>query len=270
MHRPLLWIWAFVLLSCGEIPKKENRNDDQTAEDSPVSDTRYPQALEKVFQVHGGLDTWKQQRYLSYEIPKDSGVERHHINLYSREDLVETDTYKMGYDGKDVWIWDPGQQYKGDPVFYHNLMFYFYAMPFVLADPGIQYFEIEPLAFNGKEYPGIGIRYYDGVGTSPKDEYFLHYDPQSYEMAWLGYTVTYRTGVPSEDVHWIRYDDWISVSGLRLPGSMTWYSAEDGLPVSERNTVKFQEIVLSETPADPSVFAMPEGGEKREPAKAGE
>ncbi|GGD57486.1 DUF6503 family protein [Muriicola marianensis] len=267
MYKTIFWILGFLLINCKQAPKEETSIVEKTSDEVKVETARYPKALDGVFQAHGGLDLWKRQRYLSYEIPKNSGIEKHHIDLYSRKDLIETDTYSMGYDGKEVWLRDPDGAYKGDPVFYHNLMFYFYAMPFVLADPGIEYFETEPLTFNGKSYPGIGIRYEDEVGTSPEDEYFLYYDPDSNSMSWLGYTVTYRTGKPSDDVHFIRYDDWISVSGLRLPGSMTWYEVEDGWPSVARNTVEFQQVVLSGTQEDPSMFAMPEGAVIRKPVQ---
>ena len=261
---------AKVLLSCREAPKEEPNAENSVSENAESAEPRFTNALQQVFQAHGGLESWRQQRYLAYEIPKGSAVEKHHIDLNTRMDLIETEDYQMGFDGDEVWIRDPQRQYKGDPVFYHNLMFYFYAMPFVLADPGIVYFEIKPLVYGGKSYPGIGIRYKDGIGTSPEDEYFLYYDADSFEMAWLGYTVTYRTGKPSDDVHWIRYDNWVPVSGLRLPASMTWYTLEDGVPSSSENTLRFEQVALSDIQADPSMFAMPEGGEVREAVRNGQ
>ena len=63
--------------------------------------------------------------------------------------------------------------YEGNPKFYYNLMFYFYAMPFILADDGIKYTDAEPLVFEGKSYPGIKISYEAGVGESPEDEYVI-------------------------------------------------------------------------------------------------
>jgi len=76
----------------------------------------------------------------------------------------------------------------GNPEFYYNVMFYFYAMPFVLADDGIIYGDIAPLEFEGTAYPGISISYKEGVGSSSKDEYFIYYNPETYQMAikWLG------------------------------------------------------------------------------------
>ena len=51
---------------------------------------------------------------------------------------------------------------KGIPKFYYNLMFYFYAMPFILADDGIVYEDVKPLDIEGKSYPGIKISYESG------------------------------------------------------------------------------------------------------------
>jgi hypothetical protein len=173
--------------------------------------------------------------------------------------------YTMGYDGENVWILDPEGVYKGDPVFYHNLMFYFYAMPFVLADDGIRYFDTAPLIYEGREYPGLGISYNDGVGTSPEDEYYIHFEPDTHKMAWLGYTVTYRTGKKSDDIHWIRYDDWTDIDGLLLPKSITWHEVVDGKLSGPGNTVNFEEIKLSKSPVDEDIFEKPQGAEIRLP-----
>ncbi|MGB5378971.1 DUF6503 family protein [Muriicola sp.] len=266
-QRIILFLLCVVFARCRDGVKAPENEAVAVENEITLESGTYPPQLQKVFEVHGGLDLWKQQRTLSYEIPKKSGIEIHTIDLYSREDIIEASDYRMGFDGKDVWLLDPFGAYQGDPVFYHNLMFYFYAMPFVLADDGIEYFETEPLVYEGKEYPGIGIRYQNGVGTSPEDEYYLHYDPDTYQMAWLGYTVTYRTGERSDDVHWIRYDDWTNLEGIVLPKSITWHLVEEGKIGKARNTVIFENIALSKEAKDKDVFAKPEAAEVRLPVQ---
>ena len=59
----------------------------------------------------------------------------------------------MGFDGKNFWLADEKESYKGDPIFYHNLMFYFYSMPFVLSDKGLRYYDTEDLIFEEKRTP---------------------------------------------------------------------------------------------------------------------
>ncbi|MCR9264748.1 MAG: DUF4292 domain-containing protein [Flavobacteriaceae bacterium] len=240
-------------------------NDKQEAAQGSVPEkltedtSNYPNAMMQVFDAHGGLELWKQQRTLSFGIPHSDNPETHTVDLWSRRDRVDSKGVSMGFDGTEIWLLDPESTYKGDAAFYHNLMFYFYAMPFVLADDGIVYNEADALAFEGKEYPGVRIAYESGVGVSSKDEYYIHFDPDTYQMAWLGYTVTYRTGEKSDNVKWIRYDDWQTVNGLVLPKSITWYNYEGNTILDPKSTVVFTDVALGTTPKPKEFYAKPEG-----------
>ena len=185
MKNTLITSLTLLLIACQEQPKKQEAPSQADSTEQIEARTEYPELLQKVFNAHGGIDNWKQMKSLVYEIPKSNLTETHTINLYSRKDRVATPDYSMGFDGSQVWLLDPDAKYTGDPVFYHNLMFYFYAMPFVLADQGIVYTQTENLEFEGKSYPGIGIGYEQHVGTSPKDEYYIHFDPETFQMAWF-------------------------------------------------------------------------------------
>jgi hypothetical protein len=225
-----------------------------------IEESPYPEALQNIFEAHGGLPLWKKQRTLTYVIPKPENPETHMTDLYTRKDKIETLNYNMGFDGNRPWLLNKKKPYEGNVEFYHNLMFYFYAMPFVLADDGIYYDEAPALEFEGKSYPGIQITYETGVGTSPKDEYYLHFDPETHEMAWLGYTVTYRTGEDSDNIKWIRYDDWGNFNGLKLPHSISWYNYE-GMDIKDlRNSVKFEKVSVSTDAKPEGFYAKPEGG----------
>ena len=259
MKNSIIVLLALLMTACQEEPKK-SAGDKLSIDVDSVNTPQYPEALEKVFDAHGGLEAWRSMKSLVYEIPKEDYAEVHTINLYSRKDRVDTPDYAMGYDGKQVWLKDADSTYTGDPVFYHNLMFYFYAMPFVLADEGIVYTETDDLLFEGKSFPGIGIGYQQDIGTSPKDEYYIHYDPETLKMAWLGYTVTYRTGEKSENVKWIRYDQWQETDGIILPSSITWYDYEGRVLKSPKSTVEFQNVVLRQDPIPADTFEKPEGG----------
>ncbi len=257
-------IYLFVMLllaSCRENSKPATETAETPEAVEELSKAEYPEALDKVFDAHGGLQLWRSMKSLVYEIPKGDFNEVHTINLHSRKDRVETPAYSMGFDGKDVWILDPDGTYEGDPVFYHNLMFYFYAMPFVLADDGIIYKETEDLVFEGKNYPGIAIGYQDNVGTTPKDEYFIHFDPDTNRMSWLGYTVTYRTGEKSENVKWIRYGDWQETQGVLLPKALTWYDYDERTIKEPKNTVLFENASLDTEAKGDDVFEMPSDAE---------
>lgn len=246
----------FLAIAC----KNPQSVSEEATGEASIELPSYPDALEKVFAKHGGLERWRKMKALTYQIVKKAGNETHYIDLQNRRDRVEGVNFKMGYDGEKVWL-EAEEDYKGNPGFYHNLMFYFYAMPFVLADDGIIYSEAEPLEFEGRSYPGVKIAYEANVGASPDDEYFIHYDPETYQMSWLGYTVTYHSKEKSEKVNWIRYDDWKTYKGLVLPASISWFKVEEGALIEPRNTVQFDEIVLSEEVHSDDVFALPEGAE---------
>ena len=254
----LLFTLLLFAAACQQQPKTSA--EETTTQKKAVEAPQYPDALGAIFEAHGGINPWRKQRTLQYTIPKDKNPEIHITDLWSRNDKILTPNYSMGFDGK-VWLTNGPKPYKGNPEFYHNLMFYFYAMPFVLADDGINYGETAPLQFEGKTYPGIQITYNDGVGTSPKDEYYIHYDPETNRMAWLGYTVTYRTGEDSDNIKWIRYDDWGTFNGLVLPKSISWYDYEGRDIKTPRSTVQFEEVHLSEETKPASFYAKPEEGQ---------
>ncbi|MDC6352157.1 DUF6503 family protein [Zeaxanthinibacter sp. PT1] len=257
---PLL-ILALLGTACKEVKDNSKDKKDTPTDTTAIVESSYPDALGQVFDAHGGLDIWKLQRTLKFTLPKNNTEEVHTIDLYSRKDRIDATDYSMGFDGEDVWLHDPMNKYEGDPVFYHNLMFYFYAMPFVLADDGIQYQNAEPLQFQGTSYQGFRIQYEPGVGVSPEDEYYLYYDPKTMRMEWLGYTVTYGKDGPSDDVHWIRYNDWQLINGVYLPASISWYNYEDGRPTDMRKQVIFKNVNLRSSPVEPSFFKKPEGAE---------
>jgi len=255
MKRLIVTFTLLAFISCKNKEKEAivvSENDEIAA-----IDAKYPDALRKVLNAHGGLKNWKSQRTLIYDMAGDRG-ETHTIDLYTRKDRVDAANFTMGFDGDQVWIADAEGNYKGDPIFYHNLIFYFYAMPFVLADNGIQYSHTEDLVVGEKQYPGIRISYGEGVGTSPKDEYFIHYDPTTYQMAWLGYTVTYRSGEKSDKVSWINYNDWTTLDDVTLPKSITWHINEGKTIKEARNTLVFENMSVSKTPKPDTFYAKPE------------
>jgi len=219
--------------------------------------TKYPEALQKIFTKHGSLQHWNKMNAMSYEIVKEDGNEKQFVDLKNRREKIEGNNFITGHDGKNFWL-EADTSYKGNAVFYHNLIFYFYAMPFVVADEGIIYSETEPLAFDGKSYPGMRISYKANIGVAPEDEYFIHYDPETYQMAWLGYTVTYFSKEKSKKIKWINYNNWKNYNGLLLPSSMDWYKTADNKPTELATKREFAKIKISETAFKDELFAKTE------------
>lgn len=254
-----VFLFGIIIFSCKEAPKEVKIEKVTSEIISKIEDSKYPQALRKVFDAHGGLTTWKSKKTISFEIPNPDNTEKYTIDLNSRNEKIEMSDILMGSDGADIWLLDEMETYKGDAIFYHNLMFYFYTMPFVLADDGIKYADAEVLVYEGASYPGIRISYNAGVGLSAKDEYYIHYNPETFQMEWLGYTVTYRSGKKSENVKWIRYNDWMDVDGILLPKSLTWHDYEGRTIKEAREPLNFENVTLRESPMSEDFFTKPEG-----------
>lgn len=260
MKKLILFAFIVLLISCKSNSKQEAV--DYSEEDLDVTTSIYPENLTKVFEAHGGLDVWNSMQLLEFTMPKKNGDEVTITDLKNRKSLITMPEHSIGFDGENVWVLNKGEKkYKRNPRFYYNLMFYFYAMPFILADDGIIYSEAKPLEFEGKTYPGIRISYDAGVGESPEDEYVLYYNPETYKMQWLGYTVTFFTKEKEKELHFRRFSDWQEVNGLMLPKTMVRYKYKDNLPTTEHSKNRFTNIKLSIEKPKSELFDVPEGAE---------
>ncbi len=254
---------AGILISCKNEKNTTEKESQETTVNvvEEVSETNhYPTELLTVFETHGGIGKWNEMQQLSYEMPEEDAKETHTVSLKDRRVKIDHNDWTIGFDGKDVWLLqNEPDTYKGNARFYHNLYFYFYAMPFVLGDDGITYEAVGPTQLGDATYEGIKISYEDGVGDSPKDEYILYYDPETHRMEWLGYTVTYRDNQKSDRWSFIKYEDWTNVEGLILPQTLVWYKTEDNKPTNEiRGEQKFENIQISKTALEDSLFQKPE------------
>ncbi|MBU2950114.1 hypothetical protein KO493_05320 [Tamlana agarivorans] len=256
------FIYLFIaasIFSCKDVKKETVETPEATETEAVVVESNYPEALVKVFEAHGGLDQWKKMRFLEFTMKKNGVDEVTSTDLWNRKSLVETPDHKLGYDGKQVWLQNKNDtEYKGKPKFYYNLMSYFYAMPFILADDGIVYSDIAPLVFEGKTYPGIKVGYESGVGESPEDEYALYYNPDTYKMEWLGYTVTFFTKEKAKEWHFRKYSEWEEFNGVLLPKTIVRYEYENNLPTTVHSENNFYNVKLTKEQVNQDIFELPE------------
>jgi len=242
----LIVILIFALSGCQQDANSESAS-------SP-----YPAALAKALDAHGGLDRWKSMHTLKYTMMKSEKPEMHQVDLHSRKVRIAHEDYTIGFDGQDAWV-APNKEAFGNSSarFYHNLYFYFFALPYLAADPGIIYEELPVREFNGKTYDVVKIGYEKGIGDAPDDEYIMHFDQETGLMHLLLYTVTYYSKEKSDRFNAIIYDDWIDVEGLKLPGSFKGFKyANDELGEMRYERV-FVDHYLSEEPLVDSTFDIP-------------
>lgn len=218
-----------------------------------------PDILKVSLKAHGGLAQWNKMNTLKYTIERNDKPEHHLIDLKNRKVLLTHDDYKLGFDGNEVWVTPNLEAFgKGSPRFYHNLIFYFYAIPFVLADPGINYEVLPQKEIEGQTYNVLKVSYNEGVGDAPDDYYIAHFNTETNLMNWLLYTVTYYSGEKSEKFNALKYD-WQEVNGLKIPSKLTGYKYADGKIGEFRYSRPFKEVSITAQATNAAIFAMPSG-----------
>ncbi len=256
-----LSLTTIFLISCTRQTKSEKEDTTQTTTKEEIISDRskdFPEDIAAVFNAHGGIQKFDQMNTLIFELVKPTGNEKHTTDLKTRYARVETNRFALGFDGNEAWLQqEDSTSFKGNPRFYHNLMFYFYAMPFVLGDDGISYQKVDDLKVGDISYPGYKITYGDGVGDSPKDNYFLYYDATSKKMKFLGYTVTFFSKESSEKISLIEYTDWNDVHGLLLPKTLKWRVYEEGKVGDVKSERNFINANISKEKPSLSLFKKP-------------
>ena len=262
MIKNLVLLLFFVSFSSCEEKSKENQTAVTNSTNStnlPKSLSRYPTVLQNIFKAHGDLNTWNSRNTLQFSFDTSDITETHTTDLKSRKAHIESTAYTIGFDGENAWIKDDNNNFDGNAYFYYNLMFYFYAMPFVISDPGVFYTERKDTTLEFKTYGTLHIGFRRSVGSSPNDEYIIYYNKKTFEMAWLGYTVTYFDKKRSTEWHFIKYDEWQTINGLKLPKTMVWYDTKSEKPQNPQRKVEFFDVSVSSDSTNSSLFEPIEG-----------
>ncbi len=247
-------ILLLIAMACQKSEKPAENIGDTSSESRS-----YPASLTKSFDRLGGLERWKQMKTLSYSIEKKEGMEHHAIDLQSRRVRISADDYTIGFDGKDVWLAPDSTSFASNARFYHNLYFYFYALPYLAADPGLNYEDLGKAIVNGSTYDKVLITFNDHVGDSPEDEYVLYFNEEGL-LELINYSVTYYdVSRAKKKYSAIKYEDWATVNGLLLPGRLVGFEWENDSLGDKRYERTFLDPELSEQQLPDSVFARPAG-----------
>lgn len=252
-----LFLSTLILTAC--TPQAETPPADEDLEaTAPPED-----ALDRALAAHGGLDTWRSYGALEYDLQQGDRSEHQLIDLHTRHGLITTDAYTLGFDGTQVWMTPDLDAYSGNPRFYNGLNFYFFAIPFVLADPGTQREDLGQKTVGDTTYDVVRISFDAGTGDSPDDYYVGYFDPETRQLRLLLYTVTFNSQEPTENYNALMYDEWQEVGGLLVPRKMTsyqWDEEQEALGEMRREKI-FSNVVFETQRPDSSRFAMPEGAE---------
>lgn len=264
-----IYIYAILLLtslwSCNTSTEKAKTSETPAKQDPVLDMSAYPELFQKALEAHGGLQTWKSFGGLKFDLETTLGEtkkETHQVDLWTRKVRIEGENFVLGMDGENVWV-SPSKEAFGQMSarFYHNLIFYFFAIPPVLADPGINYEDLGERTVGDKTYRALKVSFGQGVGDASEDLYIAHFDPETYEMELLLYTVTYFSGEKHENYNALIYDNWQTVNGLRVPASMKGYKYEEGEIKEERYNAVFTNVAFTKAQPASTLFDKPENSE---------
>lgn len=231
--------------------------------------TTHAAPLDATLRAHGGLPTWQTFGTLEYDLAINFGdksqADHQRFDLSNRHGLITNPDYALGYDGNDVWV--DAADGKGPvfpPRFYLWTPFYFFGIPFVLADPGVIQTQLPAATFEGREYDVVKITYAAGIGDAPDDYYIVYVDRDTREVRLARYIVTYfakqkgepTTGLPESA---IVYDTWQTVNGLKLPHRTSLYhwSAETNSLGARKGEMTFANVRLYAPRPPAETFAPP-------------
>ena len=219
--------------------------------------------FQKSLAAHGGLDKWNSYGTLKFDRGTGENAATHIIDLKNRCEKIISKSNTVGFGPEGFWIQtDDAKQRESlqRQRFYRNLWFYFFGLPFVTADPGVNQEVIADGTLDGKTYNRVKITFGDNVGDAPDDQYILWLEPNTGQLAIINYSVTYGKGAASsEDYNAIVFNEWQEVDGLIVPKKFTGHIWEDGKLGKERYGFEFSNVSFTTEQPDPSEFATPEG-----------
>ncbi|RFP67040.1 hypothetical protein D0N36_00715 [Hymenobacter lapidiphilus] len=256
---------ALVLAACTSNPEQAVTTAAPTEAVTPKREL--PKLLQQALEAHGGLAAWQQFGMMSYQLSGTLGgearEEKHLINLRTRQVRIEGPDYQLGLDDQnEVWV-SPNKAAFGkmSARFYHNLYFYFFAIPFVLADEGTNYEDLGTRTVAGKAYRALKVSYETGRGDSSGDEYIAHFNPETYRLELVLYTVTFFEPGKAATYNALLYPEWQQVNGLLLPRRMEGHKFADNQIGELRYQAAFSQVQLTKPQPETSQFARPAGAE---------
>ncbi len=240
--------------------------------DASPAGQRVAQAIE----AHGGLEAWyrggpMRYRYAYQRTDADGNATGDPIDTYQLIDpwdaravhTVASDTMvRFGWNGEEAWIAPADAEPPINARFWALTPYYFVSMPFVLADPGVNYALAPSDTVDGRPVDVIRITFDAGTGDAPDDYYDLLLDPQTNRVQGVRYIVSYFNPDGELAETTMLYD------GAQSPGGGIWmqtgfrsFSSETGAQRAKGTLtdLRFDPDVPDEAFAKPEDARVQEG-----------
>lgn len=280
-------IFVVVLVGCrqeGEsggpgnvVPEDEVQRKVEAARNR-LAQNKGGQRVLRAIEAHGGLAAWYRAPTSSYTWEyANKGADLHFKSFLvvdnrtrrAYHDLIFTGPYenprrvdaRFAFDGERTWI-APDSIERPNPHFWALSGFYFQQIPFVFADPGLNYRSVSDDTIDGTPHDMVEVTFEEGVGDSPGDTYTLYLDKKTGQLDAIRYTVSYGRDVePGADLPetFFDYEDFVTVDGLMVPTQFKGYSYSDETgPGDTLRNKAFADSISYRRPFDVSNLEPPE------------
>ncbi len=156
--------------------------------------------------AHGGLEKWYAQSPLYYRFNyqptekdktiRDSYILNDYVNARAVHQSADQEGMNYGFDGKEAWKLPADADLSVNARFWSLTPYYFVGLPFVLADEGIFFEQLEDADWEGTSYHRVKVTYGEGIGDADQDYYVLWLHPETRQMDALNYIVSYSDFFP--------------------------------------------------------------------------
>ena len=222
-------------------------------------------------QAHGGLDRWFSNGPLYFRFTYEPLGDRTTRDTYqtidtwssrARHQLASDRNTEFGWDGEHAWVAPDDAEVKVNARFWALTPYYFVAMPFVLADPGVNLELVGDKELRGQSYRVVKATFASGTGDAPDDYYVLYFEPDTKKVAALRYVVSYPGFFP-EGGHspekLMIYDGEQTIDGINFAKTFPTHKwdTETQMPGKKVTAIEMSAVEFrSDTPS--SYFEAPE------------
>lgn len=267
-----------IVLGCSQTESIENPLTIEVTQRLMATDGG--QLLLRSLDAHGGLDAWHNAETSSYVWGFGGGLQSkmvahnrtrqvYHDVMMIGEDNLPSGA-EMAWDGTQAWAYP--DSLPTSARFMATTGYYFQSIPFILADPGIQYEILPPALLDSMEHKLLRVTFDDGVGDAPGDHYTLYIHSETYRVNAIRYRSTFGSGRPPIDDNMretlLYYKDYVDVDGLTVPTNFEAFGFYDGLKGDKYYEAASREHSYTQ-PFDESRLLMPDGA-RIDPSPSGE
>jgi hypothetical protein len=221
--------------------------------------------------AHGGLARWYSNGPLAFRFRYEAlGGERPATDTWqvidtwgskARHQLWDKREVEFGWDGRAAWANAAPEALGTNARFWALTPYYFVALPFVLADPGVQLGLEGQDTFEGRTYDLVRVTFAQGTGDAPDDYYILYIDRETRRTGATRYVVSYKGFFPQgghTPEKLMVFDGERVVEGIKLAASLRSFAWTEAGLGEQATKCLFEEVSFRRDLA-PDFFQAPQG-----------